>query len=309
MKNDFPRALPRILVYEGGRVDNPRDPGGRTNKGITQGTFNAWLRENSMGPEDVYSITNDEVSTIYKLKYWDVVRGDDLPPGLDLCVFDGAVNSGPGQSGKWLQRALGDKFQGAIDGLIGAKTLQAIDDFGDVEMLINAYCSRRLATLHSLRTWSTFGAGWGARVANVQKTADAWAANEPAPSPVDVSAAGGHRKAPITDIKMSKVSQGVAHATTAVTGAGAVASNAAGQLGPIQSQFPDWKWLTYIVGGLTVISAFSGIAVKMVEDARKAAEAGSAVVTVNLDADSGHPQIPVNDANPSPVVILPVKGA
>ena len=307
MQTDFAKALPRILVYEGGRVDNPRDPGGRTNKGITQGTFNAWLRENGMPTEDVYNITNDEVSTIYKLKYWDMVRGDDLPAGLDLCVFDGSVNSGPGQSGKWLQRALGDKFPGPIDGMIGMKTLQAIDDYGNIEDLINAYCSRRLATLQSFRTWSTFGAGWHARIANCMKTADAWAAGtDAAPHPVDVSAAG---KAPISDLKVSKISQGVMHATTVATGAGAVASNAAGQLAPIQVNFPNWHWLTYIVGGLTAASAFSGVAVKMASDALKAAEAGSATATVNLDADSDHPQIPVNDDAPPAVVILPTKKA
>ena len=107
MQANFPKALPRILVYEGGKVDDPRDPGGRTNKGITQTTFNAWCREQGLPQVDVYTITNDEVASIYKYKFWDVVRGDDLPCGLDLVVFDGAVNSGPGQSGKWLQRALG----------------------------------------------------------------------------------------------------------------------------------------------------------------------------------------------------------
>ncbi len=62
MQLDFAKALPRILVYEGGQVDDPRDPGGRTNKGITQATFNVYLRAHGMQPEDVYRITDAEVS-------------------------------------------------------------------------------------------------------------------------------------------------------------------------------------------------------------------------------------------------------
>lgn len=296
MEDNFQKALARVLVYEGGKVDNPADPGGRTNKGVTQITFNAWLRENGASSRDVYIITYAEVSAIYKAKFWGIVRGDDLPSGLDLAVFDAAVNSGPGQAGKWLQHALGDKFVGAIDGLIGMKTLQAIEDFGDVEILISDFCQRRLATLKSLRTWSTFGKGWSARIANVLKTADAWASNSPAPMPVDVTASGGHRKAPMSAMKVSKIGQGVTHATTVITGAGAVASNAAGQLAPIQTQFPNWHWLTYLIAFMTGGSVVAGVAVKVVTDTRAAAAEGSATATVDLDADAGHPQVTVNEA-------------
>lgn len=295
MKNDFQNALARILVYEGGKVDDPRDPGGRTNKGITQITFNAYLREKNLPQTDVYMITDAEVAEIYETKYWDVVSGDQLPAGLDLCVFDGAVNSGPGQSGKWLQNALGDKFTSTVDGIIGSKTLQAIEDFGDVEGLINAYCSRRLATLQHLKTWPTFGKGWSARIANVMKTADAWAAGAPAPNPVVVTADGGHRKAPISAMKVSKIGQMTTHVTTAATGVAAVASNAAGQLQPVQTQFPNWHWLTYAIGALTGGSVITGIAVKFITDARAAAAAGTATVAVDLDADAGHPQVPVKE--------------
>jgi lysozyme family protein len=309
MQADFAKALPRILVYEGGKVDNPRDPGGRTNKGVTQITFNAYLRENGMSAADVYSITLDEVSTIYKLKYWDAVRGDDLPAGLDLCVFDGGVNSGPGQSGKWLQHALGTKFPGAIDGIIGSKTLQAIEDFGDVEALIGAYCARRLATLHSLRTWSEFGNGWNARIANVMKTGDAWAAGAPAPHPVDVSAAGGHRKAPVTDVKVSKLSLVATHATTAASSAGAIATSASANLAPVQTALPHFKYFGYVLGGLAAVSAVASLTVKVIADARAAAMSGSSTAAVNIDADAGHPQVVVNDAAPPAVNVLMPKAA
>ena len=298
MQFDFAKALPRILVYEGDEVDDKRDPGGRTNKGITQTTFNIYLRSRGLPLRDVYEITDAEVSTIYFTRYWTTICGDALPAGLDLVVFDAAVNSGPGQAGRWLQAALGGVFAGPVDGLIGRGTLQAVEDYGNVEALINAVCERRLATLHSLHTWPAFGRGWSARIANVMKTGDAWAAGSPAPHPVDVSDAGGHRKALIGDIKVSRFGQASAHAATAIAGAGTMASEAAGQLQPVQMQFPDWRWLTYAVGGLTVVGIAAGVVTKIVADTRAAAAAGTATATVNLSADEGHPEVAVNDDAP-----------
>ncbi len=184
--------------------------------------------------------------------------------------------------------------------MIGKGTLQAVEDFGNVEGLINAVCERRLATLHSLRTLADLhGRGWSARIANVlEDVGDAWAAGSPAPHPVDVSAAGGHRKALIGDLKVSRFGQASAHAATAITGAGTLAADAAGQLQPVQQQFPDWQWLTYAVGGLTVVGIAAGVATKIVSDTRAAAAAGTATATVNLAADEGHPEVTVNDDAP-----------
>lgn len=298
MQTDFAKALPRILVYEGGKVDNPRDPGGRTNKGITQNTYNIFRKSVGLAQQDVYLITDNEVATIYKSRYWDMVKGDDLPAGLDLCVFDGGVNSGPGQSGKWLQRSLGDKFVGTIDGLIGPKTLQAVEDFGDIETLIGAYCARRLATLKSLSTWHEFGGGWSARIANGMKTGDAWAAGADAPHPVDVTAAGGHQKAPTSLIKPSPISQGAAHATTAASGMSAVATNAGSQLKPVADAFPHLHWLTAGLAALTAFGVAAGVSARIIKKARDDAEAGASVAAVNLDADVDHPIVPVDDSKP-----------
>ena len=254
MKDNFSKALARVLVYEGGKSNNPRDPGGRTNKGITQITFNAYLREKNIPTADVYSITDQEVAEIYKIKFWDVMKCDDIPSGLDLSIMDAGVNSGPGQSGKWLQRALGDSFPGPIDGIIGSKTLQAVDDHGDVEGLIKGVCSRRLAMLRALRTWPTFGAGWARRVANVQRTALSWMNSVPAP--VAIPNVGG--KALPSNIKPPLLGQGVAHSITVVAGAGAAASEAASQLQPVQENFPHWHWLTYLISFLTIGSVAGG---------------------------------------------------
>ena len=119
----FARALPRVLAHEGGYVDDPFDPGGATNKGITFRVYDAYRTRNGLPTRDVRAISATEVAEIYRLQYWDAVKGDELPPGLDYVLFDGAVNSGPSQSIKWLQRALGDV---AVDGQIGQATLAAV---------------------------------------------------------------------------------------------------------------------------------------------------------------------------------------
>jgi lysozyme family protein len=102
---------------------------------------------------------------MYKTKYWDKIKGDDLPTGVDYVVFDAAVNSGPGRAAKWLQACVGVE----PDGGIGPKTLAAVNAF-DANQLIEDYAKRRLSFLMDLQTWDTFGKGWGRRVAEVQKT-------------------------------------------------------------------------------------------------------------------------------------------
>ena len=112
----FDRALPHILIHEGGRVNHPKDPGGRTNQGITQRVYNAWSAKSSLPARDVYLIDDAEVAAIYRFQYWEVVHGDVLPEGVGYVLFDGAVNSGPKQAIKWLQRALGSLYAGTVDG-------------------------------------------------------------------------------------------------------------------------------------------------------------------------------------------------
>lgn len=120
----FDRALPHVLVHEGGKVDHPKDPGGRTNKGVTQRVYNAWRSKSNLPPRDVYLIADMEVAAIYRFQYWDAIMGDRLPEGVGYVVFDGAVNSGPKQSIKWLQRALSSLYTGKVDGVMGALTLR-----------------------------------------------------------------------------------------------------------------------------------------------------------------------------------------
>ena len=166
MQQNFAAALALVLRSEGGRVDDPHDAGGRTNQGITQATFNAWLSSHGSQHRDVFTITPDEVSAIYKSRYWDAVDGDSLPAGVDYAVFDFAVNSGPAKAAMTLQSIVGV----AEDGKIGPLTLAAIGKERPV-FLITKLCAMRLGFLRKLSTWPRFGHGWTARVARVEEDA------------------------------------------------------------------------------------------------------------------------------------------
>lgn len=156
--SNFKRCLKQILTFEGGYVDHPRDPGGATNMGITIGTLSNWLGRRAT-KQEVRDISPKTVASIYKRNYWNVVKGDHLPDGLDLVAFDGGVNSGPQRGAKWLQRGLGV----AADGKVGSKTLTAAAQADGVKAIQRA-CAARMGFLRGLRTWGTFGRGWSRRV-------------------------------------------------------------------------------------------------------------------------------------------------
>ena len=164
MKDNFESALKAILHHEGGYVNHPADPGGMTNLGVTKRVWEEWVGH-EVDEKTMRNLTPEIVGPMYKVKYWDKIKGDDLPAGVDYVVFDAAVNSGPGRAAKWLQACVGVE----PDGGIGPKTLAAVRAF-DANQLIEDYAKRRLSFLIDLPTWNTFGKGWGRRVAEVQKT-------------------------------------------------------------------------------------------------------------------------------------------
>lgn len=164
MNSNFERALALVLEHEGGYVNHPKDPGGATNKGVTQAVYDAYRKMRGRGPMSVKFITDEELRAIYKFQYWDKVQGDFLPSGLDYAVFDFAVNSGVTRAAKYLQAVLSV----TQDGQIGAKTLAAIHSSTAV---INALCDRRIGFLRNLKTFLAFGKGWTRRVANVRAEA------------------------------------------------------------------------------------------------------------------------------------------
>ena len=184
MKTNFDRCLSEVLQHEGGWVDDPHDPGGATMRGITIGTFRAW-KGRAVTKAELRAISDADLRAIYRQKYWDAVRGDDLPAGLDLVAFDAAVNSGVSRGAKWLQTALGV----AADGKIGPATLAAARK-AHPKAVIDRATSARLAWLRTLPTWDRFGKGWTSRVESVREVATSMA-NAPSIPVTDATTATG----------------------------------------------------------------------------------------------------------------------
>lgn len=188
MKVDYAEALRQVLVFEGGRVDDPKDPGGRTNRGVTQHNYDAYRRNHRLPVNDVWQISPVEVAAIYREGYADKIWFDQLPAGIDVVVFDGAVNSGPVQSIKWLQRALGGLI---VDGNLSNAVLDALNRFKDHDVIVARICAMRLAFMRALMTWKRYGKGWSSRVDQVQRIGQALAMGSVGPEPVYAAGANG----------------------------------------------------------------------------------------------------------------------
>ena len=162
MKQNWETALKHILKWEGGYVNHPSDPGGRTNLGVTQRVWEEWTGKPAT-EADMRGLTVEMVTPLYKKRFWDAVRGDDLPSGVDLCVFDCAVNAGVGRASRFLQQAVGV----VADGAIGPKTLEAVTKMAADE-IVERFCDLREAHYKSLSTFATFGKGWMRRLDGIE---------------------------------------------------------------------------------------------------------------------------------------------
>jgi lysozyme family protein len=167
MTGNFDTCFELMLKHEGGYVDHPKDPGGRTNLGVTQRVWEEWLGR-PVSEKEMRALTPTMVKPLYKRKYWDAVRADDLVVGVDYCVFDVAVNSGPGRAIKFLQSCVGATPDGGFGPITMALTKKAEEDPAN---LIKQYCATRLEFLQSLKTFETFGRGWKRRVEEVEADA------------------------------------------------------------------------------------------------------------------------------------------
>ena len=165
MKDNFEECLAHVLKHEGGYVDHPKDPGGATNLGATTKVWEEWVGH-EVTKDDIRALTVADVAPLYKARYWDKCRCDDLPHGVDFAVFDLAINSGCGRASKFLQAACNV----VADGAIGPATLAAVAKMNPRE-LASKICERRLEFLQALPTWETFGKGWGRRVAETEEVA------------------------------------------------------------------------------------------------------------------------------------------
>ena len=165
MKENWDSSFAAVLKHEGGYVNNPRDPGGRTNLGVTQRAWEAYLNRDVTEIE-MRGLTPEAVKPFYKTMYWDKIKGDQLPAGVDYATYDLAVNSGTRRATKYLQEIAGV----FADGIIGPKSIDAIEAL-DPEQTVEVLCDMRLNFLKRLTTFDTFGKGWSARVAEVKAKA------------------------------------------------------------------------------------------------------------------------------------------
>ena len=166
VEDRFEACLAEVLRHEGGYVDHPADPGGATNMGITRKTLARWRNVSpwwDLPKAAVQGLGRAEAAEIYRRGYWVACHAGDLPPGVDVAVFDYAVNSGPDRAIRTLQATLGV----VVDGIVGPLTLAAAQR-ADAARTINALCDRRLGFLRALSTFAIFGRGWTGRVAAIR---------------------------------------------------------------------------------------------------------------------------------------------
>ncbi|HSG62339.1 MAG TPA: glycosyl hydrolase 108 family protein [Pseudomonadales bacterium] len=158
MKENFDSALKMILKSEGGFVNHKLDPGGMTNLGVTKKVWEAWVGK-AVGESEMRALTPATVAPLYKRQYWDAVKADELPTGLDYLMFDFAINAGPGRAIKTMQKAIGT----TPDGAIGPKTMAALKA-ADPTDLIAKFSVEKELFYKALPTFATFGRGWLRRV-------------------------------------------------------------------------------------------------------------------------------------------------
>lgn len=153
---NFDDAFDRLIGHEGGYSFSPSDPGGETMWGVTAKV--AYANGYTGRMKD---LPREKAKEIYRAKYWDAVKAEQLPLALRFEVFDAAVNSGVSQAVKWLQRIAGV----VDDGVIGPMTLGAAAKL-DGKSAAAAYNGMRLDFMTSLPTWTAFGRGWARRIAS-----------------------------------------------------------------------------------------------------------------------------------------------
>lgn len=215
MKHNEDKALAWIGLSEGGYVNHPKDPGGATDRGITQRTFDSWNRTHGRPIRPVRGISKEDAEDILVAQYFTPVWFNDLPDGIDYMVADYSVNSGPKRAVKDLQHELG--FTGAdVDGIMGVKTLDAVRQ-KNAKVLIEGYTERRLRFLKSLKTWATFGRGWESRVDAVEARALQMAAGRES-TPVHIAQAPTGRATEDQEKETSKVAKAVTSPQAAAAG-------------------------------------------------------------------------------------------
>lgn len=154
--------LDQVRAAEGGFVNDPQDKGGPTNMGVTLETWRRHRGQNQT-VDDLKAATWDDMTPIYLASYWNKIRGDDLPGGLDLALGDAVVMSNMGTMVRLLQGILGVEQ----DGFVGPRTIEAARK-ADTAATVRRLFDARLDYLRTLPTWSRFGLGWGNRCMDLE---------------------------------------------------------------------------------------------------------------------------------------------
>ena len=198
----FDACLAETLRWESGEIqvpggaivrgkfsyaNDPHDPGGPTMVGVIQRVYDGWRQSMGLARRPVRDIEDHEIRAIYRQNYWNLVRGDELPPGVDLAVFDFGVNSGCARAVKYLQRIVGV----TPDGAFGALTLAAVHRHDPADLVQRLMADRRTFVRKIPHYWR-FGKGWETRLKAVERVAMAMlgGTQHPAPGPVPGPATG-----------------------------------------------------------------------------------------------------------------------
>lgn len=247
MSDRFPICHEITAKWEGGWSDHKADPGGKTMYGITEAVYHAWLKGRGLKLKPVGNISLSEAKLIYREQYWrPTAEKFDLFPGVDLAVYDAAVNSGVSRGIKWLKASAGSN---------------------DHSVTVKRVCRARLSFMQSLKIWKTFGKGWGRRVADIEARGVVMA----------VSAMGASSAAVKTIVEDSKVEAKKSAATSdkvvKATGTGAAASGSAPAAVDASSLDTSTMWLLGALCVVLLVVAVVAIAKKKQAKAREEAYA------------------------------------
>lgn len=245
-RSNFAAVMDEVFLHEGGLSMHRGDPGnwtgGKVGVGELRGT-NFGIASHAHPSVDIRNLTKAQAREIYRRDYWNPIRGDDLPEGLDLVTMDPAVNSGVSRGVRWLQQALGGGV--AADGRMGPQTLGAAARANAVPVIQRA-CAIRMGFLRGLRTWDTFGRGWSRRVASVEAVSVRMA----------LTAAGQ----PARPVLIAQ--QQAAHATADREGRAASATGVTGAAGggsvATLADIPSWGLIAFGLAVLLVVIALLG---------------------------------------------------
>jgi len=170
MLNNFQKSLQYVLASEGGFVDNKADSGGATMKGITLNTYRLFKKNSHLTANDLKSISDADVSTIYFKSYWNACRCSELPNGIDYLMLDASCNTGVGRAIKTLQKSVGAD----VDGNLGSITLALVNKH-DISDLIRTFSDQKEAFYKNLvivkPSQQVFLQGWLNRIEQVKNNA------------------------------------------------------------------------------------------------------------------------------------------